>query len=148
MINEREQNIVYVIIWLAKVMIEELWEEKAFHLLRRWVREVGIEQFNAMRHSQELPLEDAKAGFVLARSFGESLGMKLEVVEDTPKKIRYRVKECPIAQSCDRLGVSGQNLCQKVLAPAMNNIMGSVIPGLKWSPEWGPIGGCRYQIGR
>ncbi len=148
MLNEREQNIVHVLIWLAKVMIEELGEEKAFHLLRRWVREVGVEQFNAMSQSQELPLGDTKAGFVLARSFGEGLGMKLEVVEDTPKRIRYRAKECPIAQACDRIGVSGQKLCQKVLAPAMNNIMGSVIPGLKWSVEWGPIGGCRYQIGR
>lgn len=148
MLNEREQNIVHVFIWLAKVMIEELGEEKAFHLLRRWIREVGIEQFKAMSQRQELPPEDAKAGFVLAQSIGEGLGMKLEVVENTPKRIRYRAKECPIAQACDRLGVSGQNLCQKVLTPAMNNIMGSVIPGLKWSAEWGTIGGCRYQIGR
>ena len=62
--------------------------------------------------------------------------------------VRFLVpKECPIAQACDRLGVSGQNLCQKVLALAMNNIMGSVIPRLKRSAEWGPIGGFRYQIG-
>jgi hypothetical protein len=148
MLNEREQNIVHVLIWLVKVMIEELGEEKAFHLLRRWVREVGIEQFNGMSQSQELPLEETKAGFVLARSLGEGLGMKLELMEDTPKRIRYRAKECPIAQACDRIGVSGQKLCQKVLVPTMNNIMGSVIPGLKWSAEWGPIGGCRYQIGR
>ena len=31
-----------------------------------------------------------KREFILARSFGEGLGMKLEVVEDTPKRIRYR----------------------------------------------------------
>ncbi len=148
MLNEREQNIVHALAWLAKVMIEELGEENAFHLLRRWVREVGMEQFKALSQHLELPPEGAKAGFVLVRSFGEGLGMKLEVVEETPRRVRYRAKECPIAQACDRLGISGQNLCQKVLAPAMNNIMGSVIPGLKWAAEWGPIGGCRYQIGR
>ena len=74
--------------------------------------------------------------------------MKFEVVEENPKRIRYRVKECPIALACDQAGLSGQALCQKVLSPAMNNIMGAVIPGLKWTVEWGSIGGCRYQIGR
>jgi L-2-amino-thiazoline-4-carboxylic acid hydrolase len=148
MLNEREQSIIQAVIRLAKVLIEELGEEEAFHLLRRWIREIGMEHFLVLSQRLELPPEEARAGFALAKAIGENLGMRPEVIEDTPKRVRYRVKECPIAAACDRVGVPGQSLCNRVISPALNNIMGSVFPGLKWSVEWGPIGGCRYQIGR
>ena len=93
-----------------KTVADDIGMDKALSLHTKMFETMGTMQ-GEMAKEKSGPKEiDTKAAFSLAKSAPESLGIGVEVVEESPQSIALKVGKCPIYESAQMMGMDAETI--------------------------------------
>ena len=99
-----------------KTVAEEIGMDQAVSLHTKMFETMGEMQGKIVKEQAGAEEIDTKTALSLAKSAPESLGISMEVVEESPQKVSFKVSKCPIYEAAQALGVDAETietLCRK-----------------------------------
>jgi hypothetical protein len=89
---------------------EEIGMDRALSLHTKMFETMGTMQGEMAKEQSGAKKIDTKATFSLAKSAPESLGISMEVVEESPQSIAFKVGKCPIYESAQMMGMDAETI--------------------------------------
>jgi len=112
---------------------EELGMDRALSLTTKMCETMGVMQGQMMKEQAGDKEMDPKAAWELIKTVPESLGISMEVIEESPQMIVTKVGKCPIYTAAQMLGMDGkaiENLCRSGAARFMDTVTKQLNPNL------------------
>lgn len=99
-----------------KTVAEEIGMDQAVSLHTKMFETMGEMQGKMMKEQAGTEEIDTKTALSLAKSAPESLGISMEIAEESPERVSFKVSKCPIYEAAQMLGVDAdaiETLCRK-----------------------------------
>jgi hypothetical protein len=91
-----------------KTVAEEIGMDRAVSLHTKMFETMGAMQGTMIKEQAGTEEIDTKAALSLAKSVPESLGISMEVVEESPQSVVFKVSKCPIYEAAQMMGVDAE----------------------------------------
>jgi hypothetical protein len=111
---------IYYFAYLTTVA-EEIGMERAIALQTKMCEATGTSDGKIIKEQADFEEFDAKAVASLAENYVESIGASPEVIEESPKKVSFKVIRCPLYEAAQAVGLENETieaLCRA--GPVMN----------------------------
>lgn len=137
-----------------KTVAEEIGMDQALSLHKKMFETMGAMQGEMIKKQAGTEEIDTKAALSLAKSAPESLGISMEVIEESPQKISFKVRKCPIYEAAQMMGVDAETietLCRNGPVKFMDAMTKQLDPNLSYKLQRfrsGPDDFCEEVIVR
>ena len=135
-------------ILIIKLAIDEFGLEKMRPVIKRWMETTATMLWK--RKMEELGIKGGSPSdfFKCIRGWGKESGIFQELLEETPKRVRYRICDCQIYDACKRVGMDPRDFCENGIFLSMEKVPEFINPKLKWTATYNPDRkeGCHYEI--
>ncbi len=134
---------------LSKITAEEVGEEKALDTLGKWAHGMYQQTFGGKVKQLGVSGDTLKDVYLWLRAAAEDFGAVYEIEEETPDKIKMRIKSCPVGPACGAAGWDCENLCMGLVKPLVKHIPAMVNSNIEWHINtWNPniMEGCEYEL--
>ena len=135
-----------------KTVAEEIGMDKAVSLHEKMFETMGEMQGQMIKEKAGTEEIDTKAALSLAKDVPASLGISMEVLEESPKKISFKASKCPIYEAAQMMGVDPETietLCRKGPVKFMDTMTKQLNPNLSYQLQRfrsGPDDFCEETI--
>jgi hypothetical protein len=89
---------------------QEIGMERALSLMTKVCENMGATQGKMMKEQSGIKEFDAKAASSLLRTVPEGLGISMEVLEESPKKVVGKVEKCSVYEAAQMLGMDAKTI--------------------------------------
>jgi hypothetical protein len=93
-----------------KTVCEEIGIARALSLHMKINKTMGIMQGKMIKKQSGTEEIDANAALSLAKSVPESFGISMEIVEENPKSVVFKVIRCPIYEAAQMVGMDEETI--------------------------------------
>jgi len=93
-----------------KTVAEEIGMERALSLHTKMFETMGTMQGEMIKEQSGTEKIDIKASWSMAKSAPESLGINMEVLEESPRSVVFKVGKCPIYDAAQTMGVDAETI--------------------------------------
>lgn len=93
-----------------KTVAEEIGMDQAVSLHTKMFETMGEMQGKMIKEQAGTEEIDTKAALSLVKSAPESLGITMEVVEESPQRVSFKVSKCPIYEAAQMMGVEPETI--------------------------------------
>ena len=93
-----------------KTVGEEIGMDKAVSLHTKMFETLGKMQGQMIKEEAGTEEIDTKTALSLTKGAPESIGISMEVVEESPQKISFKVGKCPIYEAAQMMGVDAETI--------------------------------------
>jgi hypothetical protein len=93
-----------------KTVAEEIGMDRAVSLHTKMFETMGAMQGTMIKEQAGTEEIDTKAALSLAKSVPESLGISMEVLEENPQSVVFKVSKCPIYEAAQMMGVDAETI--------------------------------------
>ena len=93
-----------------KTVADEIGMEQALSLHTKMFETMGTMQGEMAKEQSGTEEIDTKAAFSLDKSAPESLGISVEVIEESPQSTTFKVGKCPIYESAQMMGMDAETI--------------------------------------
>jgi hypothetical protein len=93
-----------------KTVAEEIGMDRALSLHTKMFETMGTMQGKMIKEQSGTEEIDTKAAWSLAKSAPESLGISMEVLEESPRSVVFKVGKCPIYDAAQTMGVDAETI--------------------------------------
>ena len=121
----------------VNVVAREIGMERALALQARMCEEIGALQAKMMREQSGLQQFDARTAWSLMESIPQSLGLKVEFIEESPEKTVAKIGRCSVYEAALALGLEAKTI-ESMCRAGPEKMMGAVAKQL--NPD------LRYQV--
>jgi len=87
---------------------QEIGMERAVSLMTRTCENMGVMGGQMLKEQARIKEFDAKTASSLLTAFTKDIGMKVQVVEESPKRVVVRNGSCPVYEAARTLGMDGK----------------------------------------
>jgi hypothetical protein len=94
----------------ASAVAEEIGMERAAALQAKVFENMGVMRGKMMKEQAGIKECDAKTAWSLIRTVPESLGLNLEVVEESPQRVVVKASRCAVYEAAHALGVDDKTI--------------------------------------
>ena len=125
---------IYSYAYLTMVA-EEIGMERAIALQTKMCEARGAIDGKTIKEQAGIEEFDAKAAASLAENYVESIGMRLEVIEESPQKVSFKVVRCPLYEAAQAVGLEDeiiQALCRAGPVRNMDSMVKQLNPNLNY----------------
>jgi len=135
-----------------KTLTEEFGMERALALNTKMLESLGTMQGKKMKEEAGIKEFDAKAACSLLKTTPENVGMKLEVVEESPQRVVTRTGKCPIYEAGQMVGLDAktmETICSRSSMRLMDAAAKELNPNLSYRLRKfrsGPDDFCEEEI--
>jgi len=98
---------IYCFAYLTTVA-QEIGMERAIALENKMCEARGAIDGKIIKEQVEIKDFDAKAAASIAENYVESIGMRLEVIEENPQKVSFKVVRCPLYEAAQAVGLEDE----------------------------------------
>jgi hypothetical protein len=133
-------------------VVKEVGEEKALNLLKDMGKTMGVMQGKMLKSQvRRDKIKDITPSIAGSLSGGviEGLGIKTEIIEETPEKIIFKINKCPVYEAAKLMGLASEELCRHSAVPFMDTMVKQIDPNLGYELEKyrsGPDDFCQESI--
>jgi hypothetical protein len=89
---------------------QEIGMERALALHTKMCEAMGAMQGKMMKEQAGIEEFDAKTAYSLTKSVPESIGISMEVLEESPQKVVIKTGKCPIYEAAQMLGLDAKTI--------------------------------------
>jgi hypothetical protein len=89
---------------------QEIGMERALALHTKMCEAMGAMQGKMMKEQAAIEEFDAKAAYSLTKSVPESIGISMEVVEESPQRVAFKTGRCPIYEAAQMVGLDAKTI--------------------------------------
>jgi len=100
---------IYSYAYLTMVA-EEIGMERAIALQTKMCEARGAIDGKTIKEQVEIKDFDAKAAASIAENYVGSIGMRLEVIEESPQKVSFKVARCPLYEAAQELKLDAETI--------------------------------------
>jgi hypothetical protein len=111
---------------------QELGMERAVGLLTKMCESMGAIQGQMLKQQAGVKQADAKTGGALAITVPESLGIALQVIEESPQKAVWKAGRCSLYEAAQMLGMDAKSMCRAGPLRFMDTVVKQLNPNLSW----------------
>ena len=114
---------------------EEIGIDRAMSLFNKMSETMGTMQGKMMKEQAGFVEIDTKAAWSAVKTYPESLGIKTEVVEESPQEVVVRLGKCPIYSAAQRMGLDArtiETMCINFSARLMDAVIKQFDPNLSY----------------
>jgi len=114
---------------------QEIGMERAVVLQSKMCEATGAMQGNMIKEQAGVEQFDAQAAASLAENFIEGLGIRSEVMEESPQKVVTKVGRCPLYEAAQGLGLDAETieaLCRAGALRFMDTMVKQLNPNLSY----------------
>jgi hypothetical protein len=125
---------IYSYAYLTMVA-EEIGMEKAIALQTKMCEARGAIDGKTIKEQVEIKDFDAKAAASIAENYVGSIGMRLEVIEESPQKVSFKVARCPLYEAAQELKLDAEtieHLCRAGPVRNMDSMVKQLNPILNY----------------
>jgi len=125
---------IYYFAYLTTVA-QEIGMERAIALENKMCEARGILDGKIMKEQADINEFDAKAVASLAENYVESIGASPEVIEESPKKVSFKVVRCPLYEAAQAVGLEDEiieALCRAGPVRNMDSMVKQLNPNLNY----------------
>ena len=111
---------IYYFAYLITVA-QEIGMERAIALENKMGEARGTSDGKIIKEQADISEFDAKAAASLAENYVESIGIRPEVIVESPQKVSFKVNRCPLYEAAQTVGLEDETIEALCLAgPVMN----------------------------
>ena len=125
---------IYSYAYLTMVA-EEIGMERAIALENKMCEARGAIDGKIIKEQVDIKDFDAKAAASIAENYVESIGMRLEVIEESPQKVSFKIGRCPLYEATQVLGLDAEtieHLCRAGPVRNMDSMVKQLSPNLNY----------------
>jgi hypothetical protein len=125
---------IYYFAYLSMVA-EEIGMERAIALQNKMCEERGSLDGKMIKEQAGVEEFDAKAVASLAENYVESIGIRSEVIGESPQKVRFKIGRCPLYEAAQAVGLEDEtieDLCRAGPVRNMDSIVKQLSPNLNY----------------
>ena len=118
-----------------KTVAEEIGMDRALSLHTKMHETMGTMQGEMIKEQSGIEEIDTKTALSLAKSIPESLGISMEVVEESPKSVVFKVGKCPIYEAAQMMGMDEETietLCRNGAIRFMDTVTKQLNPNFSY----------------
>ena len=118
-----------------KTVAEEIGMDKAISIHTKMFETMGSMQGQMIKEQSGTEEIDTKAALSLAKSAPESIGISMEVMEESPQSVVFKVGKCPIYDAAQMMGVDAktiETLCRSGPVKFMDALTKELNPKLNY----------------
>jgi hypothetical protein len=93
-----------------KTVSEEIGMDQALSLHTKMFETMGAMQGKTLKENAGTEEIDIKAALSIAKSVPGGLGISMEVIEESPKSVVFKVGKCPIYEAAQMMGVDEETI--------------------------------------
>jgi len=119
----------------TNTVAQEIGMERALSLMTKMCENMGAMQGKMMKEQSGIKEFDAKAAASLLKTVPEGLGISVEVLEESPKKVVHKVRKCSVYEAAHMLGMDAktiETMCRASSARFMETIAKQLNPNLSF----------------
>lgn len=119
----------------VKAVSQDIGMERAIGLLAKTAENMGAMQGQMMKQQAGNKKFDAKTAASLMTAIPRELGIKFEVIEQSPKKVVVKAGKCPLYEAAQMLGMDGkaiEAMCQASSARFEATLVKQLNPSLNF----------------
>ncbi len=112
---------------------QEIGQERAVSLVTKTFENMAIQQARMMKEQSGMEEFDAKTAFSLLSNVPKTIGIQMELVEDTPQKVVAKSSKCPIYEAAQAMGIDHaaiEHMCRSGPGRFMDTVAKQLNPGL------------------
>lgn len=109
---------------------QEIGMERALGLLTKMCEGVGTMQGQLLKKQAGVEEADAKTGGALVRTVPESLGIAIEVIEESSEKAVWKCGRCSVYEAAQMLGMDAKSFCRAGSSRFMDTAAKQLNPNL------------------
>jgi len=94
----------------VNTVAQEIGMERAVSLMTKAFENMGVMQGQMMKQQAGIKEYDAQTAWSLLKTTPEDLGIKFQVIEQSPKKVVVKAGKCPIYEAAQTLGLDGKTI--------------------------------------
>jgi hypothetical protein len=94
----------------VNTVTQEIGMERALGLVTKTFEKMGAMQGKMMKEQARIKEFDAKTAWSLLKTIYEGFGTSEEVVEETPKRVAFKVGRCPVYEAGQMLGMDAKSI--------------------------------------
>ena len=133
----------------AKLVSEELGEEKTMDLLNKWISGGAFANFSRKKEELGITGNSLKDVYDTFKAADEEAGCTYVLDEETPNSIKMTIKDCPLIKVCQSTGWDAEEICTKIFKPLATQIPSIINPDITWNvvafnPDISQ--GCKYEL--
>jgi hypothetical protein len=87
----------------VNMVAQEIGMERAVSLMTKTFENMGAMQGQMMKEQAHIKEFDAKTAWSLLKTTPEDLGIKFQVIEESPKRVVVKAAKCPIYEAAQML---------------------------------------------
>jgi predicted hydrocarbon binding protein len=117
----------------TNTVAQEIGMERAVSLMTKMSENIGAMQGKMMKQQSGIKEFDAKAAASLLRTVPEGLGLSLEVLEESPKRVVHKIRKCSVYEAAHMLGINAkaiETMCRASSARFMDTFAKQLNPNL------------------
>jgi hypothetical protein len=125
---------IYYFAYLTTVG-QEIGMERAIALENKMCEAMGTLDGKIMKEQADINEFDAKEVASLAENYVESIGASPEVIEESPKKVSFKVVRCPLYEAAQAVGLEDEiieALCRAGPVRNMDSMVKQLSPNLNY----------------
>jgi len=111
---------------------QEIGMEQAMGLLTKMCEGMGVMQGQIMKQQAGIKECDAKTAGALARTVPESLGIALQVIEESSQRAVVKCGQCSVYEAAQMLGMDAESFCRAGPLRFMDTVVKQLNPNLSW----------------
>jgi hypothetical protein len=118
---------------LLKTVSDEIGMDRAVILHTKACETMGATQGKMLKEQAGTEEIDAKAAWSLAKRVPESIGVSMEVVEESPQEVVVKLGKCPVYSAAKMLGMdheSIESMCRSGAVRIMDTMTKQLNPNL------------------
>jgi len=92
----------------VNTVAQEIGMERAVSLITKTCEYLGTMQGQILKEQARISECDAKTARSLMKTLTEDTGMKVQVIEESPKRVVIRSGNCPVYEAARTLGMDGK----------------------------------------
>ena len=133
---------------IIKMAYDEFGPEVARKVVKKWMTVLATQLWKSQQAQQVITGDTPADFFRCIRGWGKESGIFQELVEETPERVRYRIRNCAIRAACQMVGMDPEEYCKNSIFLSMDKIPDFINPNLKWTATFNPDDneGCFYEI--
>ena len=114
---------------------QEIGMDQARGLVSKTFENMGVQQARMMKEQSGIEQFDAKTAFSLLSNVPKTIGIQMELVEDTPQKVVAKSGKCPIYEAAQAMGIDHaaiEQMCRNGPGRFMDTAAKQLNPGLSY----------------
>lgn len=133
---------------LIKMAYDEFGPELTRKVVKKWMTATATQLWKAKQAELVITGDTPIDMFKCIRGWGKESGISQELIEETPERVRYRIRNCAIRAACQMVGMDPKEYCENAIFLSMDKIPDFINPNIKWTAQFNPDDneGCVYEI--